>query len=157
MTTLFESQSPRPLADRLRPTTIDEVVGQDHLTGPDGFIGRAVKSGRLTSIVFWGPPGTGKTTLARLLADHVSLHFEPLSAVSANAVMHTLQLIVTKVYVDVAKVEERGGVIVEDWFGLLLALAFSRFCSAFAAHSQGRKFKRGLRNLLRNFFVDAFL
>ncbi len=81
MSTLFESQSPRPLADRLRPKTIAEVVGQTHLTGPDGFIGRAVKAGKLTSIVFWGPPGTGKTTLARLLADHVSLHFEPLSAV----------------------------------------------------------------------------
>ena len=81
MSTLFESQSPRPLADRLRPKTIADVVGQVHLTGPDGFIGRAVKSGKLTSIVFWGPPGTGKTTLARLLADHVSLHFEPLSAV----------------------------------------------------------------------------
>ena len=81
MTTLFESQSPRPLADRLRPTAIGEVVGQNHLTGADGFIGRAVASGRLTSIVFWGPPGTGKTTMARLLADHVSLYFEPLSAV----------------------------------------------------------------------------
>ena len=81
MTTLFESQTPRPLADRLRPTAISEVVGQNHLTGPDGFIGRAVASGRLTSIVFWGPPGTGKTTMARLLADHVSLYFEPLSAV----------------------------------------------------------------------------
>ena len=81
MTTLFESQTPRPLADRLRPTAIGEVVGQNHLTGPDGFIGRAVASGRLTSIVFWGPPGTGKTTMARLLADHVSLYFEPLSAV----------------------------------------------------------------------------
>ena len=81
MSTLFESDAPRPLADRLRPRTLAEVVGQEHLTGPEGFIGRAVKSGKLTSIILWGPPGTGKTTLARLLADHVSLHFEPLSAV----------------------------------------------------------------------------
>ncbi|MEQ8226470.1 MAG: replication-associated recombination protein A [Rhodospirillales bacterium] len=81
MSTLFESQSPRPLADRLRPQTVADVVGQGHLTGSDGFIGRAVQSGKLTSIVLWGPPGTGKTTLARLMADHVSLHFEPLSAV----------------------------------------------------------------------------
>ncbi|MEK9671468.1 MAG: replication-associated recombination protein A [Rhodospirillaceae bacterium] len=81
MSTLFESQSPRPLADRLRPRALDQVVGQGHLTGPEGFMGRAVKSRTLPSAILWGPPGTGKTTLARLLADKVSLHFEPLSAV----------------------------------------------------------------------------
>ncbi len=81
MTTLFESQAPRPLADRLRPGRLDEVVGQDHLLGADGPIGRMVATGKLSSIVLWGPPGTGKTTIARLLAEHTDLHFEPLSAV----------------------------------------------------------------------------
>ena len=81
MSTLFEAQAPRPLADRLRPGTLDEVLGQDHLLGPDGPIGRVVASGRLASIILWGPPGTGKTTIARLLAEQTDLHFEPLSAV----------------------------------------------------------------------------
>ena len=81
MSTLFEAQAPRPLADRLRPRTLDEVLGQDHLLGPDGPIGRVVASGRLASIILWGPPGTGKTTIARLLALQTDLHFEPLSAV----------------------------------------------------------------------------
>ena len=70
-----------PLADRLRPRTIDEVVGQDHLTGPEGAIGRMVAAGRLSSMILWGPPGTGKTTLARLLADAVEMRFAPISAV----------------------------------------------------------------------------
>ncbi|HET6224202.1 MAG TPA: AAA family ATPase, partial [Dongiaceae bacterium] len=78
---LFEGLAPRPLADRLRPKSIAEIVGQDHLLGPDGPIGRMVASGRLSSMVLWGPPGCGKTTLARLLAEHTKLHFEPLSAV----------------------------------------------------------------------------
>jgi putative ATPase len=79
--TLFESQAPRPLADRLRPRNLDEVVGQDHLLGPEKPIGRMRTAGTMTSIVLWGPPGTGKTTIARLLAEHTDLHFEPLSAV----------------------------------------------------------------------------
>ena len=78
---LFESQAPRPLADRLRPAALDGVVGQDHLLGPEGPIGRMVAGGRLASIVLWGPPGSGKTTIARLLADVTDLAFEPLSAV----------------------------------------------------------------------------
>src|SRR5262249_9767583 len=77
---LFDSLAPRPLADRLRPKTIAEIVGQDHLLAADGPIGRMVASGRLSSMVLWGPPGCGKTTLARLLAEHTKLHFEPLSA-----------------------------------------------------------------------------
>ncbi len=70
-----------PLAERLRPRSLDEIVGQDHLTGTDGAIGRMVAAGKLASIILWGPPGTGKTTMARLLADAVGLRFEAISAV----------------------------------------------------------------------------
>jgi putative ATPase len=81
VTTLFESQAPRPLADRLRPSSIDEVVGQAHLLGEEAPLGRMIANGRIVSLLLWGPPGTGKTTIARLLAEHTNLHFEPLSAV----------------------------------------------------------------------------
>jgi putative ATPase len=70
-----------PLADRLRPQALEEVVGQDHITGPEGAIGRMVAAGRLSSMILWGPPGTGKTTIARLLADAVGLRFTAISAV----------------------------------------------------------------------------
>ena len=70
-----------PLADRLRPRALDQVVGQEHLTGPEGAIGRMVAAGRLSSIILWGPPGTGKTTIARLLAAAVGLRFVAISAV----------------------------------------------------------------------------
>ena len=70
-----------PLADRLRPARLEDVVGQQHLTGPEGAIGRMVAAGRLSSLVLWGPPGTGKTTIARLLADAVGLRFAAISAV----------------------------------------------------------------------------
>ena len=75
------SAATAPLADRLRPARLDEVVGQDHLTGPEGAIGRMVAAGRLSSIILWGPPGTGKTTIARLLAEAVGLRFVAISAV----------------------------------------------------------------------------
>jgi len=78
---LFAAQAPRPLADRLRPAVLSEVVGQDHLIGADGPIGRMVAGQRLASMILWGPPGSGKTTIARLLADVAELDFEPLSAV----------------------------------------------------------------------------
>jgi len=70
-----------PLAERLRPQTLADVVGQEHLTGPEGAIGRMVAAGNLASMILWGPPGTGKTTIARLLADAVGLRFVGISAV----------------------------------------------------------------------------
>jgi putative ATPase len=77
----LEKGAPRPLADRLRPTRLSAVVGQDHLIGPDGTLSRMLGSGRLQSMILWGPPGSGKTTVARLLALESKLAFEQLSAI----------------------------------------------------------------------------
>ncbi len=71
----------KPLPERLRPRTLDEIVGQDHIVGPDGPLTKMLASGRLNSIMLWGPPGCGKTTLARILADRTDMHFEQLSAI----------------------------------------------------------------------------
>jgi len=86
LATLFEAAglekgAPRPLPDRLRPTKLSEVVGQDHLVGVNGTLTRMLKSGRLPSLILWGPPGSGKTTVARLLAHETQLEFEQLSAI----------------------------------------------------------------------------
>ena len=75
------AEAPRPLADRLRPRRLSEVIGQDHLLGPEGPLGAMLMSGALGSIILWGPPGVGKTTIARLLAEETSLHFEQVSAI----------------------------------------------------------------------------
>lgn len=77
----LDQAAPRPLADRLRPKTLEEIAGQDHLVGEEGLITRMVKENRLTSMVLWGTPGCGKTTLARILADHTDHHFEQISAI----------------------------------------------------------------------------
>src|SRR5687768_8739634 len=91
MADLFANEAPQsapgevpphaPLADRIRPRSLDEVVGQEHLTGQEGAIGRMVAAGKLSSLILWGPPGTGKTSIARLLADAVGLRFLSMSAV----------------------------------------------------------------------------
>ena len=86
MSSLFEAagitkQGPRPLADKLRPAKLSDVVGQDHLVGEDGTLTRMLASGRIPSIILWGPPGTGKTTIARLLAGETGLVFEQMSAI----------------------------------------------------------------------------
>ena len=86
MSSLFEAagitkQGPRPLADKLRPAKLSAVVGQDHLVGEDGTLTRMLASGRIPSIILWGPPGTGKTTIARLLAGETGLVFEQMSAI----------------------------------------------------------------------------
>ena len=87
MTDLFDVPAPdedvrlRPLADRLRPSRLSDVIGQDHLTAPEGPLGSMLSSGRLSSVIFWGPPGVGKTTIARLLADETDLAFVQVSAI----------------------------------------------------------------------------
>src|SRR3984885_6126297 len=81
---LFTETVARPVADRLRPQKLGDVVGQDHLLAPDAPIGRMLAGKRLASLILWGPPGVGKTTIARLLAKEVALYFEPVSATASG-------------------------------------------------------------------------
>ena len=91
-----------PLADRLRPTVLGEIIGQEHLTGPEGAIGRMVASGRMSSMILWGPPGTGKTSIARLLADAVGMHFLSVSAVFSGVAD------LKKAFAEAAQVQRMG-------------------------------------------------
>ena len=97
-----EGEAHRPLADRLRPARLGEVVGQDHLLGPKGPLGSMLASGRLSSVIFWGPPGVGKTTIARLLADETDLAFVQVSAIFTGVAE------LRKVF-DAAKIRHRQG------------------------------------------------
>jgi len=112
MTNLFEAAglekgAPRPLADRLRPKALAEVAGQDHLVGPEGSLTRMLASGRLPSLILWGPPGCGKTTIARLLAGETNLAFEQLSAIFSGVA-------------DLRKAFERARMLREQGKGTLL-------------------------------------
>lgn len=91
-----------PLADRLRPEKLDDIVGQDHLTGPEGAIGRMVKAGQLSSIILWGPPGTGKTSMARLLGAATGMRFVAISAVFSGVAD------LRKVFAEAEKMGEAG-------------------------------------------------
>lgn len=77
----FSNRVKRPLADRLRPRKLEEVVGQEQVLGEDSPLGRMLFTGRISSFILWGPPGCGKTTIARLIAEHTNLYFEQISAV----------------------------------------------------------------------------
>ena len=108
--TLF-SRSPEPLAARMRPTRLEEFLGQEHLLGPGKALGELIRRGDVGSCIFWGPPGSGKTTLARLIANHTDRHFEPFSAVT-EGVARVREII--KQAEDRLKYEGRGTILFCD-------------------------------------------
>jgi putative ATPase len=91
-----------PLADRIRPSSLSEIIGQEHITGPQGAIGRMVAAGKLSSMILWGPPGTGKTSIARLLADSVGMHYMAISAVFSGVAD------LKKAFAEATKIAEMG-------------------------------------------------
>ncbi|MCK4344654.1 MAG: AAA family ATPase, partial [Bacteroidales bacterium] len=80
----IHSSEEKPLAERIRPTSIDEIIGQEHLVGDNGAIRKIIQSGVLSSIILWGPPGTGKTTLAKLITSETKVDFHQISAVTSG-------------------------------------------------------------------------
>ncbi|WP_341865261.1 AAA family ATPase [Gluconacetobacter entanii] len=112
MTSLFEPLAPRPLAEALRPERIEDVIGQKHLLAPDRPIGRMVASGRLSSMIFWGPPGTGKTTLARILAASSGMAFEQISAVMSG--LPELKKVLARAQANRQQGQSRGMVLFVD-------------------------------------------
>ena len=77
-------QQVHPLAERMRPVSLDDLVGQEHLVGKNGILRKSIKSGQIPSLILWGPPGVGKTTIANIIANEVKLPFNTLSAISAG-------------------------------------------------------------------------
>src|SRR5213082_3196657 len=108
--TLF-SRSAEPLAARMRPTRLEEFLGQEHLLGPGKALGELIRRGDVGSCIFWGPPGSGKTTLARLIANHTDRHFEPFSAVT-EGVARVREII--KLAEERLKYEGRGTILFCD-------------------------------------------